>query len=601
MLDPNSLSNIESFKSSHISFHLTTDFNQSILKGYVDITAKVLAKEGVTEFVLDTRKLNIASVFEIKQNQKTQLQYHLDPSHEAFGEALHIKTNETLNKGDIRVFRIEYSTPPNASAIQWLSPVQTAGKKYPYLFTQCQAIHARSMYPCQDSCSAKIAYDAHITVPEGLTALMSATRKGHDEAKDGFVTYYFEQTIPIPTYLVALAVGKLVSSDIGPRSKVWTEQEQIEAAAFEFADTEKYLSAAEKLLGPYVWGTYDLLLLPPSFPYGGMENPMLTFVTPTLIAGDRSNCHVVAHEIIHSWFGNLVTNKTWEHFWLNEGFTRFHEGKIVGIVHGEPLRHLQAKLGIDHLRDAINHFGETNQLTALIPKLDGIDPDDAFSSVPYEKGAALLWYLESRVGRENFEPFIREWINKYSYSVATSADFQIFFEKTFRIYVDWNSWFTKPGMPIVNNLFDDSLSVAYENLAQKLISGNHSPSDKDIQHWNAVQMQGLLGELKKSKKIFTKNELDTIGTAYKLTTSRNAEILFQWYTLGISCEYEAAVQPSIDFLLSQGRMKFVRPLYRAMHASQVGKQIAIDTFKANKNIYHNICSRLVETDFGKDQ
>ena len=330
----------------------------------------------------------------------------------SLGSALVVELPEELAKTGTSVkITISYATSPEASGIQWLAAAQTAGKTHPYLFTQCQAIHARSVLPCQDTPAVKCQYAARITVPSALTALMSAASVSSSEpisavaaaGEDGgdgpsMRTFSFEQKVPVQSYLIALVVGALESHDLSERCRVWSEPQQIEASAREFGEVEEMLQAAESLLGPYVWGRYDLLVLPPSFPYGGMENPMLTFVTPTLLAGDRSLTSVVIHEITHSWTGNLVTNAGWEHFWLNEGFTVFAERKIYGALKGEAMRQAACIGGLDALRSSIDHFGADHKFTRLCPPMDSAtDPDDAFSSVPYEKGSNLLYYPEQLV------------------------------------------------------------------------------------------------------------------------------------------------------------------------------------------------------------
>ena len=395
--------------------------------------------------------------------------------HKAFGSALNIslpsKVKQDAVGTSVRV-RIDYETTPGCSAIQWLSAYQTAGKKHPYMFTQCQAIHCRSMVPCQDAPAVKITYDASITVPAPLVALMSASAEniGSFDSTGVSISFYsFKQDVPLPAYLIALAVGDLECRDIGPRTRVWSEPSMVELGAYEFADTETFLKAAEDVCGPYVWGRYDLLLLPPSFPYGGMENPCLTFVTPTLLAGDRSLVSVVAHEIAHSWMGNLVTMATWEDFWMNEGFTVFVERRIISAVYGEARAGLKAAIGWRHLVDAVERFGADHDFTKLHIPMEDVDPDDSFSSVPYEKGFAFLCYLESLVGRHAFSEFIKAHVKRYQYGTVSSDEWKTFFleyffarcsddaQRALLLSIDWDTWFHGAGLPPVKPSVDTSL------------------------------------------------------------------------------------------------------------------------------------------------
>ncbi|CAB5396476.1 unnamed protein product [Rhizophagus irregularis] len=342
--DPSTLSNINEIQTSHIGLNLRVDFEHKILDGSVTLRLITIA-DNVNKVILDTKSLIIKSV---SQDGK-QLKFNLNNEIDCFGATgLHIELEKPLATGTKFELEISYNTTIQGTAIQWLEPSQTVGKKHPYLFTQCQEIHARSLLPCQDTPCFKITYSANIQVPHPLRALMSAI------------------------------IGNLAGKEIGPRSTVWSEPEVVQDAAWEFEDTEKFIAIGEKLLTPYEWKKYDLLVLPASFPFGGMENPCLTFITPALIAGDRSLVDVVAHEVAHSWTGNLVTAANWEHFWLNEGWTMFLERKIIGRLYGEKESDFHSIIGLSELEEDVNVFGEDNPLTALQPVLKGIDPDDAF-------------------------------------------------------------------------------------------------------------------------------------------------------------------------------------------------------------------------------
>jgi leukotriene-A4 hydrolase len=612
MGDPASNANIAEVRTTHLQIELEVDFERKVLHGHVDLGLEAV-RDGLRQVVLDTRDLAVTAVDAVPPAGPLQtLQFALGQKSEAFGQPLVINLNEAKSVGTRFVVRVHYETSPNASGLQWLPPSQTEGKKYPYLFSQFEAIHCRSTVPCQDSPSIKAPYAARVTVPKPLVALMSALSVGETE-QEGKTTFVFHQRVPIPSYLIAFVVGNLVSKDIGPRSKVWTEPEKAEAAAWEFANTEEYLKTAEELLTPYEWGRYDILMLPSSFPYGGMENPCLTFVTPSLLAGDRSLTDVVAHEIAHSWMGNLVTNRTWEHFWLNEGFTVFIERKIIGRLRGEKHRQFSALLGNHALVESIAHFGQANQeFTKLIQNQQDADPDDAFSSVPYEKGSQFLYFLELTVGGAAlFEPFLQAYVKKFAHSTLTSEEFKDFFLQYFNELpgfdaskldaIDWDAWFNSPGLPPVDivSKFDDSLAVQSNELAKKwALSDAPEGNESDIQGWSTPQLVAFLEKLTVSEGLNV-DKLARMEKAYHFTQSRNAEIRFRWYTLAIRHGFEEAYPHVVSFLEEHGRMKFVRPLYRELfHGQETAKQLAIDTFSQYKNNYHPICSKMVAKDMG---
>ncbi|CAG4947645.1 unnamed protein product [Colias eurytheme] len=513
-LDPSSHSRPELAIIKHVDLKLNVDFENKQLSGIADLTINAL--ENINELILDSSNITIES---IETEDGKSLEYRLDDPVPNYGSKLTIPLAEPATVDQKIKIRIKYKTSPTATALQWLDAKQTSGKKYPYMFSQCQPIHARSILPCQDSPAVKFTYNAEVTAPEPFTVLMSAIRGDSNST-----TFKFRQPVPIPSYLLAIAVGVLESRKLGPRSHVWSEKEEIDRSAWEFANTEKYLQAAEKLCGPYQWSQYDLLVLPPSFPYGGMENPCLTFVTPTLLAGDRSQADVIVHEIMHSWTGNLVTNRNFEHFWLNEGFTVFLERKVGASLiddkeEAKRSRDFSSLLGLQELDETINkNLGASNPLTQLVPDLNQTHPDDAFSRVPYEKGSLFLRYLEDLVGGpdnaltrlvinltnvhpddafstvpyekgslflryledlfggpEVFDDFLRSYLNKFQRQSIDTEQFKAHLFEYFKDNealkkVDWETWLHKSGMPPVIPAYDTSMTKAVTDLRAKIIN-----------------------------------------------------------------------------------------------------------------------------------
>ncbi|KAK9761140.1 Leucyl aminopeptidase yscIV [Basidiobolus ranarum] len=608
-IDPNTFANLDDITTEHLHLDLKVDFEKQRLVGTVLLTLKTLAEE-VKQVVLDTNHLIISGVYSGENSEKS-LEYHLDEEDATFGRALRISLPSSVSANQQVKILVKYETTKDCGALQWLEPSQTVGKKHPYLFTQCQAIHARSLTPCQDSPSVKITYSANIDTPAPLRALMSALRLNEEPETVGESRVYkFEQKTTMPSYLIALVVGELEGREIGPRSTVWSEPDMIEKCAWEFADTEEFIKTGEELLTPYEWGRYDLLVLPASFPYGGMENPCLTFVTPTLLAGDRSLVDVVAHEITHSWMGNLVTTKNWESFWLNEGWTMFIERKIIGRIHGEHTRQFSAQMGIKDLQADIDLFGCKDPLTCLCPRLQGVDPDDAFSSVPYEKGFNLLYYLEQHLGGPSvFEPYMKAYVKYFSGKSLTTDEWKDFLyeymEKThgkekidLLNKVDWTGWLYTPGMPPVQNQFDQSLTQACIDLAQKWDEHRDQlfeASPKDIENFTPDQKVFFLEEVLQVKPM-PHSSLEAMDKAYSLTKVQNAEIRFKWQMVCLKAEYQPIYTDVVKFLTEQGRMKYTRPLYRALYKCPSGSQLARDTYTKHKNFYHPICGRLIEKD-----
>ncbi|KAI8977248.1 peptidase family M1-domain-containing protein [Mycotypha africana] len=612
VIDPSSLANLSEVVTKHLHFDWTISFTEKKIHGHVTLDMVTLVPR-VAQIVLDSSYLDIKGV----QLNGQPLEYTVADRHPSLGSALTITLPETVEEGTKLQVKIEYSTTEKCTAVQYLEPEQTVGKKHPYLFSQCQAIHARALAPLQDSPSVKVTYSASVTSP--LPVVMSALLSGTSEDNnDGTKTYHFKQNTTIPSYLIAIAAGNLAGREIGPRSTVWCEPEVVEQAAWEFEDTEKFIATGESLLTPYEWGRYDLLVLPPSFPYGGMENPCLTFVTPTLLAGDKSAVDVVAHEIAHSWMGNLVTTSNWEHFWLNEGWTVFIERKIASRLHGEPERQFSAIIGWKALKESVELFGENSPATVLKPDLSsGIDPDDYFSSIPYEKGFNLLYHIEKTVGGPQvFEPYMKAHVERFANKSITTdqwlAHLHEYMEKHHGQEVvdklkqiDWDRWISGPGMPPVDPKFDTSLADACYNLAARWDQARQSDdlsgfSSKDVESFTSTQKIVFLERLTDCEPL-PHHLLEKMDQLYEMTPIRNADIRFRWQQLCVMASYEKIYPHVVEFITEQGRMKFVRPLYRYLYNAKNGASLAQETFLKHKNFYHPIAATLIAKDINLKQ
>ncbi|WLT32823.1 M1 family metallopeptidase [Geothrix sp. PMB-07] len=560
----------------------------------VDFKAKRIDGEVVLEFGsafagpidLDTKGLEILSVQVPGQGP---VAWELGSVDAILGQRLSIQAREGTQE-----VAITYRTGPDAMALQWLDPEQTEGKVAPYLFSQCQQIHARTMVPCQDTPVARIAYQAEVIVPEGLTAVMSAGPAGDEALPDGRHLYRFNMPQPIPSYLMALAVGRLESRDLSPRARVWAEPETVAAAAWEFAGVEDMILKAEGLFGAYPWDRYDMLVLPPSFPYGGMENPRMTFLTPTLLAGDRSLVDVVAHELAHSWTGNLVTNASMEHFWLNEGFTVWAERRILRILHGDDAAALGWAMGQKALEDSLARFKNEPHLTVLRLHLEGIDPDDAFSSIPYEKGARLVAALEKEVGEDRFLRFIREYMDAFRFTSITTEQWCAFVDAKLPgalKAVNASAYLDKPGLPETAPEFHsvqlDTLTV----LAESWTDGGR-PSAHQIASWKPAELQVYLQKLPRQ---LTQADCAWLDEHFKLMGRGNHEILVEWLTLAAAAEYEPAFPRIREVLMRVGRMKYLRPLYGALGQHARTRALAREIFAAASPGYHGLSRRVVQS------
>jgi aminopeptidase N len=489
----------------------------------------------------------------------------------------------------VRAIRVRYRTTPGASALQWLTPAQTAGGAHPFLFSQCQAIHARSVVPLKDTPRRRLRYRAELTVPRALRGLMAAAFVERREVGDHAVEVW-EMPQSIPPYLIAFAVGELAAADVGPRSRVWAEPPMLAAAAWEFAGADEMLTRAETLFGPYPWERFDLLVMPPSFPYGGMENPRLTFLTPTLVAGDRSLVSVVAHELAHSWTGNLVTNASAEDFWLNEGFTVFAERRIIAANAGDDVCALQAAVGQRDLARAFRRFAAQPQLTHLRPRLAGVDPDEAFSEIPYEKGYLFLRAIEEVVGQERMSAFLRGYVARFRFTSITTDELLAFVEASLPgalQRVDAPAWIDGPGLP------PGAPAPRSRRLDQIMALGAAAPSEAEGRAMTPNEWHLYLEALERPAP---RALLETLEARFSLTARRNYEVLVSWLVVALESGLDAALPRADEVLGEVGRMKYLRPLFSALLRRDPER--ARRVYERVKAGYHPIARQVVESLLG---
>ncbi|KAL4997768.1 leukotriene A-4 hydrolase [Aspergillus recurvatus] len=608
--DPNTLSNYNNWLCTHSTANFEILFEEKRLIGNVVHKLRSITNAETDEIILDSHHVDIRDVQVAGLPVKA---WELLPPLGPYGTALKIKLEKPVELNETIDVDIAVQTTEECTALQWLTPAQTSNKKHPYMFSQCQAIHARSIFPCQDTPDVKCTFDFNITSPLPVIASGLPVRNSSTAPQPGVKSLYqFHQKVPIPSYLFALASGDIAEASIGPRSVVATSPDKVEECKWELeADTERFINTIEEIIYPYAWGEYNVLILPPSFPYGGMENPVFTFATPSIISKDRENVDVIAHELAHSWSGNLVTSASWEHFWLNEGWTVYLERRLAlslthfSCSHGEKYRHFSAIIGWKALRDSVEHYGNGHEFTKLVPNLKGEDPDDAFSTIPYEKGFNFLFHLENLVGKDKFDRFIPHYFTTFKGKSLDSYEFKSTLLDFFRSdaeasnllqELDWDSWFYKPGLPPKPE-FDTSLADVVYELAGKwrsLPGSSFQPQLSDIQGLTANQIVVFLEQILLFEQPLTAELSKLMGETYGLTKSENIEVANLYLQVGLKAGDKSVIGPTTDLLGRIGRMKFVRPLYRSLQ--KVDRQVAIDTFEKHKDFYHPICRGMVEKD-----
>lgn len=570
-MDPHSHAEPHRVRVTHVDLDLELDFAARSIRGAA--TLDVERPDLLAPLVLDVQGLVVERVL---GRDGTERAHRTGAEHDGLGAPLSI----VLVPGD-RSVRVEYRTGANADAVQWLEPAQTSGGKSPFLFTQGQAVLTRTWIPLQDSPGIRVTYAARIRGPKGLTALMSAEQLGQDT--EG--AFRFRMTRPIPPYLIALACGELAFAPVSARCGIWAEPSVVESARAEFDDTESMIRAAEDLFGPYRWGRYDVLVLPPSFPFGGMENPCLTFATPTILAGDKSLVSLVAHELAHSWSGNLVTNATWRDFWLNEGFTVYFENRIMERVFGpeRALMEMQlAKAGVEREMARLEPWQ-----TALHLDLAGRHPDEGFSEVPYTKGALFLQAIEAAVGRARFDRFLRSWFDEHAFKSVTTEEFERCLARDLpevagRVRID--GWLDDAGMP---SDAPDPRSPLLAAVDGQVAQWRTSRS-ADALRTSAWSTHEWLHFLESVGPDLSSASMSALDSRFRLTQSGNAEILCVWLRLAIQHGYSVADEALTSFLTTVGRRKFLEPLYRELVKTESGRARAKQIYAVARDRYHAV-------------
>lgn len=587
-VDEQSYAEPQKVKITHMALDLAMDFDARTLAGTVSYDLDWLDPKA-TELRLDTRDLDIEAV-EAKVGEAWQpLQFALAEADKTLGSQLTIQTPERPAQ-----VRVRYRTSPRASGLQWMTPVMTQGKQLPLMFSQSQQIHARSWVPLQDTPQVRYTYSAHITSRPDVMVLMSADNDPA-AARDG--DYNFQMPQPIPSYLMAIAAGDLVFKPLSERSGVWAEPAMVDAAVAEFADTEKMIATTESLYGPYRWGRYDLLILPPSFPYGGMENPRLSFITPTVIVGDKSLVSLIAHELAHSWSGNLVTMSSAKHGWLNEGTTTYVQNRVLEALYGKDFAVMERVISRDALRKSIADMPATAQALGVRPGVT-VSPDFEGSRVAYDKGSWFWQALEERYGREVFDPFLRGYFDYFAFRSIDTATFVEYFRTHLMAkhpgvvsMEELEQWLYEPGIPD-NAPQVRSARLQLVDTALKSWEASGTPPARELTNeWSSQEWIHFLEGLPETLPV---EKLEALDSAYHFTGTANGELAQRWYPLAVRSGYKQAFPAMEEFLVKVGRRKLIMPTYAALVASEEGRAVAQSVLDRARPGYHPITTASVE-------
>ncbi|OLN87027.1 Leukotriene A-4 hydrolase-like protein 2, partial [Colletotrichum chlorophyti] len=625
--DINTNCNFKDVVTKHTKLELTIDFDRRILTGQTAIHLEVRI-ESLSEVILDTSFLAIKEVSEVSCDGSLA-KWTLNPPQDANGSPLRIELGKKYGLGETLELRLSFETTQETTGLQWFGRSQTDDKRYPFMckfwacldqvianvadleciVSQGEPVHARSMFPCQDTPSVKTTFDiiVHSTLPVVASGIPE-----HDlifpEVEEPLVerTYKFNQTIPISNYLFAVASGNLAGVQVGPKSYVYCAPGDIDACKAEFeADLQAIIKSAESLIFEYPWPLYNLVVLPKSFHLGGMENPVFNFYSATVVSGDRENISVVAHEFAHSYSGNLVTNSRWEDFWLNEGWTVYIERHILRSLRGDEEVELQAIVGWQDLLYNIEAYGGNDSVfTSLVLQFDGKRPDDIMSKISYEKGYTFLCYLEQQVGKKQWLKFVPHYFKTFFGSSVSSEQFKSCVLDFFSYdatatsaleAVDWNGWYYKPGAPpkpvFGSQLYENCLSLAekWRGLSK---DASFEPSANNVEGWTVTQLLVFLDLLIDSPESIPLRYSEALGDFYGVKSSRNLEVVSRYLRVALRAGDRKVLEQTQDVLAQTGRMKFVKPLFEGLIA--VDEKLALEVFKKQRDFYHPTCIRLIK-------
>ncbi|MGO3182359.1 MAG: M1 family metallopeptidase [Aequorivita sp.] len=583
--DWHSQSNANQIHPEHLSLDIDVNFDKHQITG--SATWDIKPNEGIKYAIFDTQQMTIDSV---EYADGSPASFEMGKKDSILGSALKISL-----KPDTKKLKIFYTTGENATALQWMKPSQTFGKKAPYLYTQGETIYTRTWVPTPDGPGYRFTYDATVKVPKGLMALMSAENP-QEASKDGI--YHFKMNQPIPAYLMALAVGDIGFNAIDDRTGVYAEPVILDKAYNELDGVGKMVDDAEDLYGKYRWGRYDVLILPSGFPMGGMENPRLTFATPTILAGDKSLVNLIAHELAHSWSGNLVTNATWDDFWLNEGATVYFERRITEAEHGKDYAAMLWALGEKILEKDVESLGEKSRHTWLEEDLKGKDPEEGFTDIPYEKGAALFLKIEQTVGREKFDTFLNNYFDAHAFQAMTTEKFLDYLNKNlldghenWKKEINIDAWVYAPGIPDNYPEINNPRFKKVDTQIADYLSGKTPAADLKTEDWSTYEWLRFLQKLPDD---LSQDQMKELDKTFNFTHSGNSEIADVWFLHALKTDYKPAYAEMKKFLHVTGRMKFLEPLYEEMMKTDKGQEMAKEIYKIARPNYHPLTQKGID-------